>query len=575
MNCTRDFKKSILVCLGILFLNTHTVAAPSAPYALGEQKTIVLMVNFQDNASQPMSLAQANDVVFVNANNFFKENSFGKTWLTGSVFGWYTLPLSQVNCSVNNIAAYAQQAATAAGVDLSQYNRYVYIVPYSDTCHPAVGATGGQKSSLWLSTSTLNLGYFTHEMGHNLGLLHSYNLDCGATILGSNCTRNAYGDYFDTMGGPNARHYNAYQKERLGWLNYNNTPPIMTITSSGTYTIEAYETNTMGNKALKILKSVDPVSGGKTYYYVELRQGIGFDASIATYAPAIVNGVLIHMGKEDNPDSSDLLDMTPGSAADFNDWQDAALAVGRTYTDSAAGISINLVSLQNGIATVDVSIGSTIPCIRANPTVIMSPSTSAAVKPGTLVAYTVSVKNNDSTGCAASILNLEGSVPSGWISNLSSASLNLSPGTTASSILSVTSSSTAAAGLYNVSAKAVNSGANLYSAMASASYSVASVSILSAAVKTDKSVYLKSSTVIVTSTVMSGGVSVAGALVSVSITKPNGSISSLSAVTDSQGQAIVTLQIPKNKMAVGSYRVNISAVSGAQSASASTSFIAQ
>src|SRR5262245_64534909 len=115
-------------------------------------------------------------------------------------------------------------------------------------------------------------------MGHGLGLYHSHSLDCGPTTLGTNRTSIEYGDVVDTMGGPiavtPAAHYNAFQKEQLGWLNAGVSPPITIVGSSGTYALGTYESFGSGAKALKILKSIDPSTGQKTWYYLESRQAI-------------------------------------------------------------------------------------------------------------------------------------------------------------------------------------------------------------------------------------------------------------------------------------------------------------
>jgi hypothetical protein len=67
-------------------------------------------------------------------------------------------------------------------------------------------------------------------MGHNLGLYHSHSYDCGATVLGTSCTSSDYGDTLDIMGSSSGR-FNAFQKERLGWLNYGSSPPLYTVTT--------------------------------------------------------------------------------------------------------------------------------------------------------------------------------------------------------------------------------------------------------------------------------------------------------------------------------------------------------
>src|SRR4029078_12179063 len=106
----------------------------------------------------------------------------------------------------------------------------------------------------------------------------------------------------DMMGWGNGTHFNAFQKERLGWLNYGSSPPITTITSSGTYNIPAFETKGNGEaKALKVLKATNP-DGSKDYYYLEFRQPIGFDVPLGSCGNScdFTRGILIHTGNSNN-----------------------------------------------------------------------------------------------------------------------------------------------------------------------------------------------------------------------------------------------------------------------------------
>jgi hypothetical protein len=66
-------------------------------------------------------------------------------------------------------------------------------------------------------------------------------------------------------------------------LNYGSSPPITTVTTSGTYILDAYELASWGPKALKIL-ATDSTTGAKTWYYVEARKAIGFDSFLTTDA---------------------------------------------------------------------------------------------------------------------------------------------------------------------------------------------------------------------------------------------------------------------------------------------------
>ena len=91
---------------------------------------------------------------------------------------------------------------------------------------------GGNPSEAWINGS-LDLKVLSHEMGHNFGLYHSHALDCGTAVLGTNCSVFEYGDRMDTMGNTSAGHFNAFQRERLGWLDYGISSAITTVQANG------------------------------------------------------------------------------------------------------------------------------------------------------------------------------------------------------------------------------------------------------------------------------------------------------------------------------------------------------
>src|SRR5262249_15702729 len=200
---------------------TTTPSIP-VPNTFGTQSVLVIMVNFQDDMVQPFTVADVQNAFFNTSNSFFTENSYQQTSLTGDAVGWYTIPDSVTTCNTSQMATDAQNAAVAAGINLSNYTRYVYLFPQDSACGFAGASTvGGNPSQSWLN-ATLGAGVVNHELGHSLGLWHSHSLSCGTTTICSNGTIVEYGDNIDTMGyaqGPSP-HYNAFQKERLGWLNY-------------------------------------------------------------------------------------------------------------------------------------------------------------------------------------------------------------------------------------------------------------------------------------------------------------------------------------------------------------------
>jgi hypothetical protein len=195
--------------------SVQTLVPAALPNTFGARKTVVLLVNFPDNPAQPWTLNQVRNVVFTDTNNFDLENSFQQTWLTGDVYGWFTLPMSFTICDPTTLAIYAKQAATAAGVDLSAYTRFVYASPHYGCGYWGMGTIGGNPSQAWINGG-LQVFVVAHEMGHNFGLYHAHAWDCGTATLGMTCSSIAYGDTLDTMGNTANGQFNAFQKERLG-----------------------------------------------------------------------------------------------------------------------------------------------------------------------------------------------------------------------------------------------------------------------------------------------------------------------------------------------------------------------
>ena len=428
----------------------------------GEQRTLVMLVNFRDKPATPYTTAFASGVVFGTTDGYLREASAGAVSLAGDVIGWFTINMDSTVCDTTTLATLAKQAAVGAGTDPTRYSRLVYAFPNNACTWWGLGSVGGNPSQAWIN-GDIELDVAGHELGHNFGLYHSSNMDCGATPIGANCTVNEYGDTLDLMGAT-LGHFNAFQKERLGWFA---ASQVLTVSSSGTYAIEPYESLTGGVKALKVLKSVDG-SGRRTYYYVEFRQPLGYDAFMSSW-PNMTSGVSIHTGSESGGNTTYLLDMTPETAS----WYDPALTAGRTFTDATAGVSITTLTAGPSGATVSITVGTTATCTRAVPSLSLSPGAASTVAAGTLVTYTVSVTNRDSAACANTAFTLTPTMPAGWTASTDAASLSLAAGATGSTILRVTSPTTAAGGTYSLQVRASDPSVAVHDASASASYSVA------------------------------------------------------------------------------------------------------
>ena len=549
-----------------------TVTAPAPlPNTFGEQKLAVLLVNFQDDTSQPYTPAQANDVVFGQASAFLRENSRGQTWLTGTSFGWLTLPMA-ASCVTSDIASAARAAAAAAGMDLSLYARTAYVFPRNAACGwSGVGTVGGSSSELWIN-GRLELKVVAHELGHNFGLQHSHANDCDLTPLGTTCTAYDYGDVADVMGANTAGHFNAFQKERLGWLNAAGQPPITTVTTGGNYSIGAYESATADAKALKVLKGIDAATGARTWYYLEYRQAVGFDAALAgLYQSNLVSGgVLIRTAREGDRNSSYLLDMTPNTVPTF-DMTDAALMPGQAFVDSAAGVTITLTAGTATQASINVSVGAPSGCVRANPGIVLTGTASGAA-PGASLDYSARVTNNDNAGCGASAFNLQTVLLQGWTANLANPTLSLMPGVSAATTLAVVSPANAGAGTYAIGVNVVNGSSPANSASASSTYSIGGA--IATTVATDKAAYRRNEAVTMSATVRSGGNPVANASVQFTIVKPNGATSVQTATTDAAGTARASYRISR-KDPVGTWQLGNQASFQGGAASAAALFSVQ
>ena len=179
-------------------------------------------------------------------------------------------------------------------------------------------------------------------MGHNFGLYHSRSSTCDA----GGCVVDEYGDDHDIMGAVTG-HFNAFQKERLGWLGYGSSPAIQAVTETGQYPLEPYATPNGGlPKALRIFKST--TGSSNTYIYAEARTQYGADA-------ALTPGVVIHTGVDTDGTQSYLQDLQPSTSV-----TDFILDPGQSVTFSDIGPPVTLTTLS--FDTTGAVLAVTVPC---------------------------------------------------------------------------------------------------------------------------------------------------------------------------------------------------------------------
>lgn len=443
-----------------------SVTSAALPTVTTLRKVGVILLNF-NNTTSTLTVDQARAEVFTDStgnNGYFPEVSFNNLGLTGAlrtdgdVFGTYTIPFASTGpCDTTAWSQAAESAASSDGFVRTNYNSVIYAFPTNQNCFWQGQATlGGQPGIIRINgNSWFELGIIAHEMGHNLGLYHANSFTCrqdsptGPIVpISNDCTSNEYGDPSDIMGGAAQSHFGNYHKGRPyngSWLVASNTQTLdPSANPSGTYSLAPIETQTTGVQALRIPRGTD-TAGQPLYYYLEFRQRIGFDSNLSL---PLVNGVIIRIANGYNAGNSPkIIDTTATTTP--NQFLDAPLAVGQTFTDPYIGMSVTTESISPSGAQVSINFTPT-SCAPASPSVSLTPATQTATN-GQTLTYTLSITNNDSSGCLSSAFDVMSAVPSGWSISPIGWTPTIASGATLVAPVNVTSSNSATSGSYNFS----------------------------------------------------------------------------------------------------------------------------
>jgi M6 family metalloprotease-like protein len=558
---------ALILLVGNPGISSATAAACSTT---GQQNAVVLLAT-APGATVPAAVTpqSVRDAFFGSTpptlDGYWREASHGKMWLTGDVFGWYTLSGSYSCSNVTQMRDDAIAAASAAGVNFQMYNQvYVVIPDYGcgwsgltyvgcsaiSTPSGTFNAATSWLNSKWMATQNDAVHLISHEGGHQLGLNHSGTLDNGAAVLGplsAPGTANEMGDWYSTMGTRTIGIYPAPQQaEILGWMaagtNYE------TVQSSGTYILQPLEMDPAGLQAIKVQRG----TGNNAWLWVEYRQPIGaYDSTLSPYGFA---GALIHYEDSTTGAYTKLLDFTPGTSTDpYFDFYDSPLSPAQSWQDPYTDLSLTVSSATSSGVTVSVNYN-TVSCNHADPSVSISPL-DPSTYPGVGAGYNMSVTNNDSAACSASLFTPSSTQPAGWTSAFSASSISLNPGQSGSLTMTQTPPASTTSGTYPLNASAANSS---YVGSAAANLTVLTAPSLSVIVSVPSSSYAPKSTVPITATVLNGGSTAVGVSVTFKLTTPNGKVVTQSGTTDASGTATWKYKLSPNSP-TGKYSVTVQA----------------
>ena len=405
-------------------------------------------------------------------DGFWQQASDGRAWVDpgSTVVGPIALT-SNFNTNTSGASScdtYGMRDAVIAAidgqVDFRNYSRILIVTPGNGACTWAGTANVGCRvmssngdgeftaSVAWqraesMATRTTAVQLTTHELGHNLTLSHAGSRDFGAEALGAigaTGTIAEYGDPFSTMGSWNFGFYAASQAaNQLQWLGAGSNYTV--VETSGTYTIQGYESRPAGVKALKVRRG----TGNNSWLWLESRQNVGNYSS--RLDPSAFRGALVHFEDATTGNDSHLLDFTTGTTS----FTDAPLPAGSTWTDPYSNLSLTVNSVSSTGMTVTVNYGSAT-CTAAAPTVTLSPVAALAEQGGT-ARLALTVKNNSTQACAAESFAITAAAPSGWTARPATATLTLNPGQQLQTTVSVAVPAGFALGTYAVSATASGS----------------------------------------------------------------------------------------------------------------------
>ena len=303
----------------------------------GVKTLLYIRANFPDNLTEPISEAEAYDAMD-GVNAFYAEQSYDLTSLTTMVTPLVTLPQTKAwysTAGTGQLLTDAREAARLAGFNTVNYDRDI-VAFTSVPGYDFGGLAFVHGKGVWLQST--GVGVTSHELGHNYGLWHANSWDVGftASVIGPG-TNSEYGNVFDTMGRASAgnNQFNATHKNVLDWIP---DQAVHQVVSNGVYRVYAFDTPARQEGrfyAAKVRKDF------RRDYWLEYRQKFKTN-------PWLQNGFLLNWAPwpESNGGTS-LLDTTPGTPTNDESKRDAAITVGRTFSDESAGV--HLTTLARGI----------------------------------------------------------------------------------------------------------------------------------------------------------------------------------------------------------------------------------
>ena len=414
----------------------------ASPHTEGAKTILYIRARFadQDPTFEPISLSTLQSRQ-AGVEQFWLDNSYGKSSVTTTYTDTVTLadPTASWPQGLGTLLQQARDAAIAAqpeGLDwdYQNYDFYTVVTSGGSFGYGGVATVGGRGSHMNGAGAT-HIRTAAHEFGHNLGLRHAqyWRTDSPSPIGRDsvpggyrgdavNDEHIEYGHKFSTMGAQSGSgdlnagrgHFTIGEKEHIDWLVEADGDHVSLDQSA---TVRLYRQDIPSSehaamtpgvaRSIKINRNSDDYTSttNKRRYWLShrwlptngiaetwLRRGIQVDWQRQVYGG----------------DGSIQLDMTPYSrnsttvggsyTTDNNDKEDAALIIGRTYSDTVADIHITPIGQGGSSPNQWIDVVVNLDTQAGNGAPQISSFTSSAIEVGTNVAVNFAVTASDPDG---------------------------------------------------------------------------------------------------------------------------------------------------------------------------------
>ncbi len=354
----------------------------------GTQNLVVFRINFQENSEEPLGVQEIVNLIH-EINQYYNEISYEKMNFASfdperDIFGTFTFDVDNleneckavnrnfilnISSCLNGEACSITPNPLDLGITLEQmqqYDRALILFPKQEACDYNGWSTIGKAylGDIHISSASLNgptgwdPGTTAHELGHQFGLSHAGDLECG-TLMGNergsshqSCTGNyvtgiinesviEYGDYLSIMARPNSQileetiSMNLPHRYKAGWLNQEDTILVDSSMLIGApylvYDIISLSKNEVdGLKGIKVKRGASLTTD---VYYIEYRTPENFDSEL--YDDENIKGVFIRL-TQSTPFDTRLIDTSPtideSDDEQILDSLDGSLKVGKSMT---------------------------------------------------------------------------------------------------------------------------------------------------------------------------------------------------------------------------------------------------